>query len=307
MTSTLERLSAAQISHYLSDYADAIASKPLSSTQLRGESLVELDAWYQSLPTLTCPSDLSCGLAGKADLVKLMQWKLSREKFRPTLLSLIRSNPPEVCEEVLRRAADNLLSNPPTPISPEGCLSAVEGTMRILAELRGVGPATSSAIVAAWSPLGVFQSDELATAVLGQGTKVEYTWAFYKRFYRKAWEVMKKMEVSGREVERVAWSMAYGPAATEGGRAARSETGVGKEAGGVMGKGKKGPVKDEERANGKDKKAAMGKGEESQGDGKRKSEDDTKAKRKRKVTKPSAEVKEEPEASRRTSKRLRSQ
>lgn len=98
--------------------------------------------------------------------------------------------------------------------------------MKILTELKGVGPATSSAIVASWVPWGVFQSDELVLNLneggkgKGQGN-IEYTWAFYKRFYGEAIEVVKKLTEdregvrSGKDVEKVAWSMLYGPCAQD--------------------------------------------------------------------------------------------
>ncbi|EST08988.1 hypothetical protein PSEUBRA_001316 [Kalmanozyma brasiliensis GHG001] len=211
--SQLTTLSRTQIASSLEAYPSAIAHKSsLTPSKPNTESLVALDEWYHSLPTLS-GSKGEGRMRGKQDLIKLMQWKLAREKFRPTLLSLISSNDASICSEVLQRAATHLSSHTPSfELDTEESLKSVESTMRILAELRGIGPATSSAIVATWSPMGVFQSDELAQALLGD-VKIEYTWTFYRKFYRAAIETMKKWqgEREGKVLERVAWSMAHTP------------------------------------------------------------------------------------------------
>ncbi len=88
---------------------------------------------------------------------------------------------------------------------------------------EGVGPATSSAIVASWVEWGIFQSDELVQALRGRGCKVVYSEGFYKKFYAEAIEVLKTLEgkkegkgvQSGRVLERLAWGMFYAPDAAK--------------------------------------------------------------------------------------------
>lgn len=230
----VDTLTSDQIQSYLDSYPAALAYKAsLSSTaSTPGNSLLDLDEWYQSLPPLLTTSSLSHGIKGKSELEKLMRWKLSREKHRPTLLSLIKSNPASTCTELLTRASTHLLSHCPAlslGSSPtEELLKAVEGTMRILAELKGVGPATSSAIVASWVDYGVFQSDELVMGLMGKGVKIDYSWAFYKKFYRLAVESLKKLRKdgrvkSGKEMERVGWSMFYSPTSLAGSKETKKE------------------------------------------------------------------------------------
>ncbi|SPO27885.1 uncharacterized protein UTRI_05028 [Ustilago trichophora] len=236
----LDTLTKLRIDSYLASYPAALEAKASSSSSSSSssksgsETLFELDDWYQSLPFLTLPHTVQSNtVSTKPDLVKLMRWKLTREKHRPTLISLISSNSPSTCQEVLLRASKFLLTHIQSHskdlscwrgIPTEELLKMVEGTMKILAELKGVGPATSSAIVASWVPWGVFQSDELVLNLneggkgkgKGQG-KIEYTWAFYKRFYVEAIEVVKKLTEdtkglrSGKDVEKVAWSMFHSP------------------------------------------------------------------------------------------------
>ncbi|CBQ68834.1 conserved hypothetical protein [Sporisorium reilianum SRZ2] len=209
----VDALTPSQIAGYVAGYACALRRKAASSTRAAAgnESLASLDGWYQSLPTLASSGN---GIADKGALTQVMRWKLAREKHRPTLLALIASNSAPTCDAVLHRAASHLLSHTLSLDSNSQALcEAVLGTMKILAELRGVGPATSSAIVAAWCDCGVFQSDELVRSVLGPRVKVEYTWSFYRRFYVAAIECLKEMRdkgvKSGRAMERIAWSMFY--------------------------------------------------------------------------------------------------
>ncbi|CDU24873.1 uncharacterized protein SPSC_04706 [Sporisorium scitamineum] len=227
----VDNLTSSQIEQLLEAYPSALLYKAAASTNRtpsNNESLPDLDNWYQSLPPFTSPTDLSSTIHTKQDLLKLTRWKLSREKHRPTLLSLISSNPAPLCTQILHRAASHLHSSSPSPLSlsssnPQHLLEIVTSTMKILAQLRGVGPATSSAIVASWVDYGVFQSDELAKNLLGDAVKVEYTWGFYRRFYGKALEALKRISDekgvvvgSGRVMERVAWSMVYSERGADG-------------------------------------------------------------------------------------------
>ena len=252
----LDTLTRSQVEAYEASYGAALSAK--ASVSKGGGALPELDAWYQALPALPLSSSssglLSGGLSGKPELVKLMQWKLSREKHRPTLLSLISSNPPSLCTSVLTRAAHHLSSCTRSQhlslhSSAAELLAVVEGTMKILCELRGVGPATSSAIVASWVDFGLFQSDELALSLL-KGVKVEYTMPFYRRFFVRAIETLKLLESqkvgveTGREMERVAWCIAHSPNTSSSGHT--KTTADEKEKGNVEKKkeeGEQGPTK----------------------------------------------------------------
>jgi hypothetical protein len=82
--------------------------------------------------------------------------------------------------------------------------------MEILITLRGVGPATASAICAAWNPAGIFQSDHLVE-LLDNRTKVKYTLPFYKAFYKNAIRTVKDTHGmdSGKSLDRLAFSLAH--------------------------------------------------------------------------------------------------
>lgn len=64
------------------------------------------------------------------ELMLVMDWKLQRGKFRPQLKSLIESNSPDLVVSVTKNALSKEW--------PEN--------LKILTELRGVGPATATGI-----------------------------------------------------------------------------------------------------------------------------------------------------------------
>lgn len=220
-------LSTRDIGYYLNLYEAAIRNKSEKSAgsgkvKAKDESLEVLDSWYQSLAHRTAndvdssssdadfvskPTEISC----KADLIRLMRWKLAREKFRPTLMSLIQSNPEPQVQNVLQRAYTScvLIDTKDRDAAP-----ALIAVMKVLAELRGVGPATASAITAAWHPLGIFQSDELVSLLLPR-SQIKYDWKFYTTFYHVASETLHELrtsynpQMSGRQLEQIAWSMAH--------------------------------------------------------------------------------------------------
>lgn len=215
-------LSAPEIRYYLGAYDDALRGKSeRSSAGKKGaETLVSLDAWYQGLPREQ--GEQPPVLSAKPDLVRLMRWKLAREKFRPTLIALIESNTETVVQDVLRRAYETLAPGAADE-DVANSRDAMVSTMKILAELRGVGPATASAITAAWHPLGIFQSDELATLLLPllprTTSPIKYDWKYYSAFYPAALETLRGLQLShsdhewdGRLLERLAWSVVHSPA-----------------------------------------------------------------------------------------------
>lgn len=102
----------------------------------------------------------------KAELEKFMQWKLWRGKDRPTLMSLVRQNSESSVSTV--SAASFKLANE----------KHWREAITKMAELRGIGPATSTAILAALYPAGVvFMADEVIEAATGR--KREYTMKSY--------------------------------------------------------------------------------------------------------------------------------
>lgn len=135
----------------LLEYSEKIAKKP-------GRSLLEDDAWLR----LTLPQQLrDDGFLEKEDLIRVMKWKLTRGKFRPRLLQLVEANTEEDVREKSKVAMDALGKD------------NVGKAVTELSKLKGVGPATASAIIAAARPdLAGFFADE---SVQATGMKLAYT------------------------------------------------------------------------------------------------------------------------------------
>jgi len=128
------------------------------------ESLETLDSWWQKeLPTIINGRGRNTFI-NLIELETVMKWKLSRGKFRP-LLRLVAQNSDEQVVGCSRRAF--------AALSRKDLRGAVEA----LSKLKGVGPATASAVLAAHSPgFAPFMSDEALEAIVGsrQYTLKEY-------------------------------------------------------------------------------------------------------------------------------------
>jgi hypothetical protein len=159
--------------------------------------LAELDQWYRD--------ELPGVLAGRrrphvtaSELVRLTEWKMARGVWRAPNLVLVRSNPPETVIET-SAAALALVPHPTTPIAT-------------LATLKGVGPATASAVLSAAAPTTYPFFDELvAEQVPGLGA-VAWTPAYYRRYAEALRARADQLGASWTPtmVERALWSNAGG-------------------------------------------------------------------------------------------------
>ena len=129
--------------------------------------LPELDRWFlDELPELIVtrrPPHVTL-----PELVRLTERKMARGVWRAPNLVLVRSNP---ADEVVKTSAAALAAvpHPTTPIA-------------MLAKLKGVGPATASAVASAYAPETYPFFDELVAAQVPGLGAVAWTMAYYRRY-----------------------------------------------------------------------------------------------------------------------------
>ncbi|MEO7521729.1 MAG: hypothetical protein ABIW79_07935 [Gemmatimonas sp.] len=160
MSSLWEATSATLWRSALSRYDDVIARQDVAK-------LPDLDAWYR----LELPGAIAARQGPHIthhELVRLTEWKMARGVWRAPNLVLVKSNAPEV---VITSSTAALASIPhaTAPIS-------------MLSKLDGVGPATASAVAAAFAPAMYPFFDELVAEQVPALGKVAWTLGFYARY-----------------------------------------------------------------------------------------------------------------------------
>ncbi|XP_066545136.1 uncharacterized protein LOC136712442 [Amia ocellicauda] len=153
-------------------YWDTVKLKSAGKGQKEGK-LLPLDKWYQE--------ELPVAIAGRPDsllkheeLVKLMEWKLARGKFRPRLQQLVATNPSDTVERCTKTAF--------------ALLPDVRAAITELSSLKALGPATASAVLAAGAPdQAAFMADEAVEGIPGL-TPIQYTAKHYAAYLQKVSE-----------------------------------------------------------------------------------------------------------------------
>ncbi len=161
--------------------------------------LADLDTWYQH--------ELPQAIAARRkphvthdELVKLTEWKMARGVWRARNLVLVRGNDPDLVIET-STAALSLVPHPTRPIAE-------------LASLGGVGPATASAVAAAYAPEVYPFFDELVANQIPELGTVAFTMGYYGKY---AEALRQRTATLGdgwtvSQVERALWAHVGGKA-----------------------------------------------------------------------------------------------
>ncbi|XP_063380786.1 uncharacterized protein LOC134667351 isoform X1 [Cydia fagiglandana] len=142
---------AKQFDTILKLYPQAIKLKAEQKTK-KPEELIKLDNWYQNeLPKKIKSRGKDAHMIHE-ELVQLMKWKQARGRFYPQLSYLIKVNTPRAVMAETKKAFRKLPN--------------IESAMTALSNLKGVGTATASALLAAASPeIAPFMADECLQAI----------------------------------------------------------------------------------------------------------------------------------------------
>mmetsp|Transcript_7624 Transcript_7624/g.21811 ORF Transcript_7624/g.21811 Transcript_7624/m.21811 type:complete len:226 (+) Transcript_7624:3-680(+) len=131
-----------------------------------------LDSWYRDelIPSV---KDRDPPHMTGDELVRLVEWKVTRGKFRPNLSKLAASNGAFLVQRTTERAFVQLRAIEEGGEAAQTTRLSVDA-MQTLTSLKGVGPATASAIAAVVRPdIVPFTSDEAVQGVPGLAVKYD--------------------------------------------------------------------------------------------------------------------------------------
>ncbi|KAH9881594.1 hypothetical protein IAQ61_000320 [Plenodomus lingam] len=162
---------------------------------------------YETIPATAICEDGSANLT-KSMVETLVEWKLKHGTFRPKLLSLVQSNDAASVLNITTAAAE---------VAKTAAVADVQAGLKLLTQLRGVGPATASLLLSVLRPADVpFFSDELfrwcvwgeADGEAGWRRGIKYTAKEYGVVVEKVGELRRRLgvqRVQAVHVEKVAW------------------------------------------------------------------------------------------------------
>ncbi|KAK4193455.1 hypothetical protein QBC35DRAFT_371986 [Podospora australis] len=131
------------------------------------------------------------------DVKLLVEWKLRHGKFRPTLMKLVSSNEAKAAQETIQEAVKYYREK-----------KDVSGALQILTQLKGIGPATASLLLAVHDADNViFFADEAFYWLCCGGAKgsIKYNQKEYATLSDQAQALAKRLKVKAVDVERVAF------------------------------------------------------------------------------------------------------
>uniref|UniRef100_A0A1J3G6W4 DNA binding protein n=1 Tax=Noccaea caerulescens TaxID=107243 RepID=A0A1J3G6W4_NOCCA len=178
-------------------WKEALSSYESRIESLNKPDLVSLDQFYRvKLPSLLHDRDPNPYLT-TSELSQLMKWKLSRGKWRPRLLEFVSS----LDDSAVKSASEKAFKSLPD----------ISKAVKELTVLKGVGPATASAVLAAYAPdIAPFMSDEAMEVALGNSK--DYSLKRYLLFVTKLQDKAKELKLKGEwdgasDIERALWSV----------------------------------------------------------------------------------------------------
>ncbi|KAM7206769.1 Protein of unknown function (DUF1479) domain containing protein [Rhypophila sp. PSN 637] len=194
---SVDNISDREFQDYLGRYPSCIEAISQAKGAKPGQkTLAELDEYrYVDALDLFRPGTAK---PMEIDHVKtLVEWKLRHGKFRPTLMNLVSSNDPKTVKETIQKAVKAYQDK-----------SDVSTALGILTQLKGIGPATASLLLAVHDEENViFFADEAFYWLCCGGSKgpIKYNLKEYMTLHDRAQAVSERLGVKAVDVERVAF------------------------------------------------------------------------------------------------------
>ncbi|EPS36900.1 hypothetical protein H072_9526 [Dactylellina haptotyla CBS 200.50] len=198
------------------------------------KTLEEIDKWRDGLSELLVSKGTRTLDAGTVK--EIVNWKLKRGKFRPTIMPLVLSNTTKELESIVNKA----LSMPsPEQVTSSGthddddddddddnddnALANISAMIKILTKLKGIGPATATAILSAVFPDTIpmfsdeafrwlMMDEKSSSSSAGWNRSIKYDAKEYADFFKKVRQLCKKLILENKDivvdagsVEKVGW------------------------------------------------------------------------------------------------------
>jgi len=189
----------AQFEFLLTKYEEALVAKAHSKSS-KPETLIKLDKWYQNELPKKIKSRGNDKFLTHDEIVQTIKWKLARGQFRPRLKDLVQMNTPRVVMQETKKAFRQLAKKKDVKVSVDA-----------LCNLKGVGPAMASAVLAAGAPdMAPFMADECLLA-MPDIEGIDYTMKEYLKLVEKTKETVERLNSQGGEwnphkVELAIWT-----------------------------------------------------------------------------------------------------
>jgi len=188
-----------QFEWVLGKYQEALQAKAEGKPG-KAEALLKLDKWYQNDLPKKIKGRGKEGHVTHEELVQTIKWKLARGVFRPRLKDLIQMNTPRVVLQESKKAFRAIFKR-----------NDLEAAMGALSNLKGVGPAMASAVLAAGCPeLAPFMADECLLS-MGDTEGIDYTMKEYMKLVAKTQACVDRLNEQGgswtpHKVELAVWT-----------------------------------------------------------------------------------------------------
>ncbi|KAG6018561.1 hypothetical protein E4U40_000161 [Claviceps sp. LM458 group G5] len=208
-----DEISSAEFWGLVAEYPAVVEAVSESRTVKPGQkTLLELDAYRygDALGAFRVEDSPEMTLAQVQDLV---EWKLRHGKFRPALMTLVKSNDARAAQATISSAIKAYRANMPSPMElhQDDHANASQMALDILTKLRGIGPATASLLLSVHDPLrAIFFSDEAYWWLCCGGRKdvaIRYSAKEYRLLCEKAAALARRLggETQMVDVEKAAY------------------------------------------------------------------------------------------------------